>query len=350
MYALATGFPAQCLRALEIAEAAIIPGGGEAIRHVVLTGLGGSAAGGDFAKVLFDIEGRVPMSVNRDYALPAWVGPDTLVLATSYSGNTEETLAAFADATGKGARIIVVTSGGELAALARARGVPVVAIPGGQPPRTALGFMLVPVLVAASRLGLLPAQDVRGAAQHMDRGLRAWVTDVPASQNPAKRLAASLHGALGVLYGLGSWPGVVAHRWKGQLNENAKQHVFAHVLPEMNHNEILGWEGAGRVGVARWVVLMLEDEDPGPRLAIRADATLDLIRTVAHVERVPAGGPTLLARMLSLALLGDFVSLYLAALNTVDPHAIRSIDAIKQRLGDTAQPPPGRGPGPVTDR
>jgi glucose/mannose-6-phosphate isomerase len=334
MYALATGFPEQCRAALRIAEGAPIGLEASGVRQVVLTGLGGSAAGGDFARAIFEAQARVPFSVNRDYSLPGYVGSDTLVFATSYSGNTEETLSAYADARRRGARIVVVTSGGELARRAAADHVPVVTIPGGQPPRTAMGFMLVPVLVAAAKLGLLPTQDIAGAANEAETASKVWRAESPTTANEAKRLAQALHGAVGVLYGLGGWPTVVAGRWKGQINENAKQHVFAHALPEMNHNEILGWEGAHRQGVARWVTLLLEDGTESDRMKLRAKVTLDLVSRAGEVHRVKATGTTLLAKMLSLALLGDFVSLYLAALNEEDPCTIRSIDQIKQALAD----------------
>ena len=334
MYGLAAGFPAQCLTALAIAEGTPIQLDASGLQQVILTGLGGSAAGGDFARALYEAEGRVPFAVNRDYTLPAYAGPATLVFAASYSGNTEETLSAYADARRRGARIVVVTSGGELARRAQQDGVPVISIPGGQPPRTAMGFMLVPVLVASAKLGLLPAQDVAGACAGMEESMRSWAAGSSLESNEAKRLAIALHGAVGVLYGLGSWPSVVAGRWKAQINENAKQHVFAHMLPEMNHNEILGWEGARHQGVARWVALLLEDRAEGERMALRARVTLDLISQAAEVHRVRGSGATLLGRMLSLALLGDFVSLYLAALNEVDPYTITSIDQIKQALTD----------------
>jgi glucose/mannose-6-phosphate isomerase len=334
MYALAVGFPEQCRAALRIAEntpVLMAPG----IGQVVLTGLGGSAAGGDFARALFEAQGSVPFGVNRDYTLPGYVGPDTLVFATSSSGNTEETLSAYADARRRGARIIVVTSGGELARRAAADGVPVITIPGGQPPRTAMGFMLVPVLVAASKLGLLPAQDIAGAADEAETAAANWATAVPTRANEAKRLALALHDGVAVLYGLGGWQAVVAGRWKGQINENAKQHVFSHALPEMNHNEILGWEGAAKIGVRRWVALLLEDGTESDRMKLRAKVTLDLVSRVGEVYRVKAEGTTLLARMLTLALLGDFVSLYLAALNDEDPYTIASIDKIKGALSKT---------------
>jgi glucose/mannose-6-phosphate isomerase len=335
MYDLAIGFPEQCRAALRIAESTPVELDATGVRNVVLTGLGGSAAGGDFARALFEAEGAVPFSVNRDYTLPGYVGPDTLVFATSYSGNTEETLSAYADARRRGARIVVVTSGGELARRAVANKVPVVTIPGGQPPRTAMGFMLVPVLVVAARLGLLPQQDVAAASRQAEDASRQWVKEVPLASNEAKQLALLLRDAVGVLYGLGGWQGVVAGRWKGQINENAKQHVFSHALPEMNHNEILGWEGAARLGVRHWVALLLEDGTESDRMQLRATVTLDLVAKAGAVHRVKAGGTTLLARMLTLALLGDFVSLYLAALNGEDPCTIGSIDQIKESLAGT---------------
>jgi len=334
MYALALGFPEQCRAALRIAESTPIGLNATGVRQVVLTGLGGSAAGGDFARALFEAQAKVPFSVNRDYTLPGYVGPETLVFATSYSGNTEETLSAYADARRRGARIIVVTSGGELARRAAADQVPVVTIPGGQPPRTAMGFMLVPVLVASAKLGLLPAQDIAGAASEMETASKAWRAESPTSVNEAKRLGLTLHGALGVIYGLGGWQTVVAGRWKGQINENAKQHIFSHALPEMNHNEILGWEGTARLGVRQWVTLLLEDGTESDRMKLRAQVTVDLVSRAGQAYRVKASGSTLLAKMLSLALLGDFVSLYLAALNEEDPYTIDSIDQIKQSLSN----------------
>ncbi|HEX5635187.1 MAG TPA: bifunctional phosphoglucose/phosphomannose isomerase [Gemmatimonadales bacterium] len=332
MYDLALRFPSQCREALRLAEAAALPSDGTGIRLVVVTGLGGSAAGGDFARALFEAGGRVPCLVNRDYGLPHFVGSDTLVIATSYSGNTEETLAAYADALRKGARLLAVTSGGELARRAAQDGVPVVRIPAGQPPRTAMGFMLVPVLVACARLGLLPAQDATGAAAHCEACLGAWRAETPSDRNEAKQLAAALHDAMGAIYGLGGWQSVVASRWRGQVNENAKQIVLTHAFPELDHNEIIGWEGATR-SAPRWTALVLQDGEESDRMRLRAEVTEAILAPTAPVRRVTATGPTLLARMLSLALLGDFVSLYLAALNGEDPYVIRSIDRIKDELG-----------------
>ncbi|MCX7800525.1 MAG: bifunctional phosphoglucose/phosphomannose isomerase [Fimbriimonadales bacterium] len=330
MLRLTEEFPNQCRRALEIARSSALPESVGDPKLVVLTGLGGSAAGGDFARALFEAQAKVPFVVNRDYALASFVGPDTLVFAASYSGNTEETLAAYDDARAKGAKIVVVTNGGKLAAKAQQVGVPCVIIPAGQPPRTALGYLLIPVVYACERFGLLPAQDYEAAFALLDQCRSDWT--VEAADNPAKRLAAALHGKLGLLYGLGSWQAIVANRWKAQINENSKNMAFANAFPELNHNEILGWVGADRQGVASWVVALLQDGSESAKMQARARVTSELTSKVAEWHTVEARGGTLLQKMLSLTYFGDFVSLYLAALNGVDPENIDWINVLKSEL------------------
>lgn len=332
MYALTVGFPDQVAQALEVARAAVVPPVGRSAKQVVLTGLGGSAAGGDFTRALFDAFGKVPFVVSRDYSLPHWVGPDTLVFATSYSGNTEETLASYADAKSRGCPLVCVTSGGKLAELAVADGHPLVTIPAGQPPRTALGYLFVPVVALCESFGLLPAQDWPAAVSLIQDCVAQWSVDVPFDANPTKRLAQALHGRLSVIYGLGSWQGLVANRWKGQIDENAKNMTFAHAYPELCHNEVLGWVKAHEQGVASWVSVVLQDGTESAKMKKRAEVTARLIKGTASTETVSAQGDTLLERMLSLTLFGDFVSLYLAALNGVDPENIDSINILKAEL------------------
>lgn len=330
MFDLTVAFPDQCRRALEIAQSVSIPAMQPS--NIVLTGLGGSAAGGDFAKACFDADGSIPFTVNRDYHLPSWVDSHTVVFATSYSGNTEETLSAYADAVQAGARRIVITSGGKLAALAEADGSPVIRIPGGQPPRTALGFMLVPVLQACSALGWLDDLPFDKTFALLDRCVADWGVEVPVEDNPAKQLAIALQGKVSVLYGLGGWQAIVANRWKGQINENSKNMTFANAFPELNHNEILGWVQADRQGVEAWACVVLEDGTESAKMQARRDITSRLIASVAETHRVRARGESLLERMMSLVLMGDFVSLYLAALNGVDPENIDSINVLKSEL------------------
>lgn len=332
MLRLTEEFPSQCRRALAIARDAELPELEARPSLCMLTGLGGSAAGGDFTRAIFEAQGSAPFLVNRDYHLPNYVGLGDVVFATSYSGNTEETLSAYAEAKSSGARIICVTSGGKLAELATADGNALIQIPGGQPPRTALGFMLIPVLVAAERLRLIPAQDYEAAFDLLDSLVPKWSVDAEFGSNPAKRLAEELQGKLSVIYGLGSWQAIVANRWKGQINENSKNMTFANAFPELNHNEILGWVKAHEQGVASWVGVVLEDGTESEKMKTRAKVTEKLVGETAKFHHVQAQGETLLAKMLSLALLGDFVSLYLAALNEVDPENIDAINVLKSEL------------------
>ncbi len=332
MYGLTATFPDQCAKALEIARSAPVPSGRTRPDLVVLSGLGGSAAGGDFVKALFEAQGKVPFLVNRDYHLPAYCGPGTLVVVVSYSGNTEETVSAYLDARGRGCPIIVVASGGKLAEMAREDGFPLVLIPGGQPPRTALAYLFVPVLAVCETLGLLPAQDYDALFAVLREGVAKWGVETPADQNPAKRLAETLHGKVSVLYGLGPWQGAVANRWKGQINENSKNMTFSHTFPELCHNEILGWVKADGQGVASWVTVVLQDGTESAKMKKRAEVVARLTDGVTTTVHAHALGSALVERIISLTLLGDFVSLYLAALNGVDPETIDSINTLKNEL------------------
>jgi glucose/mannose-6-phosphate isomerase len=332
MYRLTEGFPDQCRQALSIARAVEIGELHTQPSLAMLTGLGGSAAGGDLVRAVFESVGSTPFIVNRDYKLPHFVGLGDLVFCASYSGNTEETLSAYANAKKNGAHIVCVTSGGKLAEVARSDGNTVIVIPGGQPPRTALGFMFVPVLSACERFGLIPAQDSEAAFTLLDQCVAKWGVEVPFAKNQAKQLAAELHGRVAVLYGLGSYQAVVANRWKGQINENSKNMAFANGFPELNHNEILGWVKANEQGVAHWVGVVLEDGTESAKMKTRARVTKELIGDKAEFVHVRAEGETLLERMLSLTFFGDFLSLYLAALNEVDPENIDAINVLKSEL------------------
>lgn len=332
MFGLFCAFPDQIERAVSIAQQAALPKWAAKPDLVMLTGLGGSAAGGDFVKCLFEAEARVPFLVNRDYHLPAYVGPGTVVFACSYSGNTEETLSAYAGAKSMGASIIAITNGGKLAEMARADGFPLIQVPAGQPPRTALGFLLMPVVVACAQMGLIPTPDYAKLVNFLKACVAQWAVDVPFETNPTKQLAQALHGKLSVLYGLGPWQAIVANRWKGQINENAKVMTFGNAFPELNHNEILGWVKASEQGVQRWAAVVLEDGTESAKMRKRAEVTLKLIAPVCEAHRVQAPGQALIERMLGLALYGDFVSLYMAALNAVDPENIDWINVLKGEL------------------
>ncbi len=338
MLGLVLKFPEQCRQAIQIGKSLEVKSPPEQeVREIVVTALGGSAIGGDFARALADQVGTVPLIVNRDYSLPHWVGPHTLVIAGSYSGNTEETLAAYANAQSAGAQIAVITSGGMIKELAEADGHTVALVPGGQPPRSATGYMFFPMLALLSKLGLLAhdfERDIDEMLERLDKLAADFGPEVPAERNPAKQLAIALSGKLPVVYGTQGYRGAVAVRWKGQFNENAKQAAFANVFPEQNHNEILAWTLATRQA-QNWSVILLRDPaeiSETPRIARRVEVTRELIAPSAEIHEVWAEGKSLLARMFHLIYFADFVTVYLAYLNDICPTDIGSIDHLKEEL------------------
>jgi glucose/mannose-6-phosphate isomerase len=263
------------------------------------------------------------------YELPPGTGPETLVLCSSYSGDTEETLAAYDAAKAVDAPRLVATTGGTLAARARADGVPVVPLPGGFQPRAAVGYALVTALEAAALCWAAPAirDEVEAAAALAGRLAAEWGPDGP-EDGDAKRLARALHGSIPLVVG-GGLTAAVAYRWKTQLNENAELPAFAGELPEHDHNEVVGWAATDR----RLAAVFLEDPDGDERLARRFAVTAELAEEgAAAVERVPARGDSRLERLISLVLLGDLVSLYVAVLRGVDPVHVKAIDRLKERL------------------
>jgi glucose/mannose-6-phosphate isomerase len=286
-----------------------------------------------------EASGTVPLLVNRDYDLPAFVGPHSLVVAMSYSGNTEETLSAFRQAKQAGAQRVAITSGGQLKALADAEDVRVAVVPGGQPPRSAMGYMFFPLLGLLLNSGLL-RMDSQPAIEEtlamLDTMEGELGPEIPTAQNPAKQMAISLVNRIPVVYGSKGYRGAVAVRWKGQFNENAKQAAFANVLPEQNHNEILAWTLAKRQA-PHWAVLFLRDEkDESSRIALRVEVAKRLVQPAADIHEIWAQGEALLARIFSLIYYADFVTVYLAYLNGVCPTEIAGIDTLKAELTQLA--------------
>src|SRR4051795_2996372 len=286
--------------------------------RLVAAGMGGWSMGGALARAALGDTASRPILAARAYGLPPWTTPDTTVLCASYSGETEETLACYEAAGALGATRVVATSGGRLAELARADGVPVIPVAGGLQPRAAVAYMTVAALEVAARCGAGPrcASDIDVAAEHLEELVVEWGPE-SAEDSQAKALARSLVGTVPVIYGAGSTT-TIAYRWKTQLNENAKVPAFWQELPEADHNELVGWSGAGELG--RFSALFLEDSDTHPRIADRVELTEGLVRdAAAGTFRVPTRGPTSFERVFSLVLLGDLVSVSLAPLRGVDP-------------------------------
>jgi glucose/mannose-6-phosphate isomerase len=330
--------PEHLRAALARAQAAELDRGSPA-SCLVVAGMGGSAIGADLARGVNGADARGQIMVVRGYELPSWVPRDAAVLCASYSGNTEETLAVYEQAAGL--RRIVATTGGRLAELARRDGVEMIRLPSGLQPRAAVAYALVVALEVGAAVGVCGsrAADLEGAAQLAAALAGVWGPDAP-EDSLAKELAHGLHGTVPQISGAGSTE-AIAYRWKTQINENAKMPCSAHHLPELDHNEIVGWQRAGELG--RFSAVFLDDVSLDARLRRRIELTYHLVAPrAAACYRVRAIGDSPLERVLSLVLLGDLVSLYLAVLAGLDPSPVRLIEQFKISLaamGPTSRVP-----------
>jgi glucose/mannose-6-phosphate isomerase len=303
-----------------------LPGG------LVVCGMGGSAIGGDLAVAALGDRATRPIATVRGYGLESWTAPDSLVLCASYSGNTEETLACFDAAGAAGTQRVALTTGGKLADAARAEDVPVIGAPAGMQPRAAVLYMTVGALECAALCGAAPGlrSEIDMAAALLGSLVGEWGPD-GAEDSEAKAIARELRGTVPVVHGSGP-TAAVARRWRTQINENAKAAAFWSELPEADHNEICAWE-RGR-DAAPLVGVFLVDPDQHPRVHSRIALTAaEVERSGAPVITVGARGESRLERVLSLVLLGDLVSVYLAVLEGVDPTPVEPIERFKAALG-----------------
>ncbi len=328
------GLPEQCRDAWKTARGLELPRSYQEIDRIAVLGMGGSAIAGDLWRALLERECAVPVFNVRSYDLPPYVDERTLVIASSFSGDTEEVLSAFGQALALAAPKIVVTTGGQLLATARANGVPSFTFDYEGEPRSALGWSLMPLLSIAESLRLMPgvATDVDEAAAVLDALVQEIAEDVPAAGNPAKRMARDLQGRLPVVYGAG--PLIeVARRWKAQLNESGKSWASFDDLPEIHHNAIIGYSFPHEIA-SRTAVVFLESADlVHQRVQLRYGFTKDLLRRAGvAAHSVEARGVSALAQMLSLVLFGDYVSAYLAFLYGEDPTPTAVIDELKAWL------------------
>ncbi len=323
--------PTQVRDAWAIAGRAQIPPSYSDVRNIVVSGMGGSAIGGDLAAAILAGELRVPMHVHRDYGLPAYVGRDSLVVASSYSGGTEETLSAFEEARKRGARIVAITTGGHLQDLASAAGVPVVTFSYKARPRATLGYSLTLVLGVLSKMGL--ARDMSADVEEAlaDVGKLQERVHEGARTNDAKKLAAAIAGKVVFVYGAGVM-GVMARRVKGQWNENAKNWSAFDVLPELDHNAVVGFPHPAIAKQALAVLILRSSHDLG-RHRVRWEVTKELLDQAGiehHSLELP--GRTALSEVLQMTYMTDHVSFYVALLNGADPSPNTSIDFLKDRL------------------
>jgi glucose/mannose-6-phosphate isomerase len=333
MYQWIKDFPKQIEESVRIGKEAKIKLNVKGVQNIVLTGLGGSAIGGDLLRSYLVKELDIPFAVNRYYTLPEFVGRNTLVIVSSYSGNTEETISAHKEAMKRKARILCISTGGETARMAKKFKQPWIQIPPGLSPRAALGYSFFPLLVVLSRLGFIKPKDrdIKETIQLLKiKSLSFGNPESP--ENAPLKLAERLKGKLPVIYSPAEHLDTVNIRWRGQIAENAKQLSSGHVLPEMNHNELVGWKVLTDL-MKHMHVIFLKDFGTYKRVAIREGITKQVVSMYAgEVTEVASEGRGLLARLFSLIYFGDWVSLYLAILNNENPEPVAIIDYLKSEL------------------
>jgi glucose/mannose-6-phosphate isomerase len=333
MYDRLVNFHAQVEDAVRIGKETRLRLGVKGVTSIVLTGMGGSAIGGDLLRSYLATELRVPFVVNRHYVLPGFVDRRSLVIVSSYSGNTEETIAAHRDGIKRNARILCITTGGEIERLAVRHRQPIIRIPSGLQPRAALGYSFFPLLLALSRLGFAKQRtnDIRETIGLLRSKARLY-GEPDAPDNAPLRLARQLKGTLPIVYSSAEHFDVIGLRWREQICENAKKLAFGHVIPEMNHNELVGWK-IGAEAMRQMEVVFLRDRKTYGRIAKREEITKEIIsRYALHASEVWSEGRSLLARMFSLISFGDWVSFYLAILNNEDPTPVMVIEQLKGEL------------------
>jgi len=335
MYDLLLSFPVQVDTAYAIGQRCPLPEvKPSSVKNIVVAGMGGSAIGGDLARSYLAEDLKIPFLICRNYTLPGFVGPDSLVVASSYSGNTEETLEAYQQAKDTGATLLAITTGGKLADKATSDGIPLIKIPPRLPPRAALGYSFVPLLVSLWRMKLAPdrCMDFFEGEHILKEGVEEYKIEVPAEENLAKEMAANLHRRLPIIYSATDHFDAVAVRFKGQLCENSKMLSFFNFFPEFNHNELVGWNKLYDLQ-PHLAVVILRDEDDHHRIRRRMELVKGIVEGLdVPVYELESKGGCLLERMFSLIQLGDFISFYLAILNEVDPTPVKVIDYLKTEL------------------
>lgn len=303
--------------------------------HLILwSGMGGSAIGGDLIASYIEGQSQVPVLINRHYKIPACVNKNSLAVISSYSGNTEETISSYKEAKRRGASILAISSGGKLVDWAIRDKAMLIVIPRHLPPRCALGYLSIPVLVAFSKLGLIQLNntEIREATSVLAKLRNKFKPDSAIKTNFPLRLARELRGKIPLIYGSADHFGPVAYRWRGQFAENAKMLSSHHLFAEMNHNEIEAFEPFSAVP-RDVVVIMLKDKADHPRIKRRMEVISDIIRKKGvKVIEVNSIGQGLLARLLSCIYIGDWVSFYLAVMNKIDPTPVHRIAYLKRRL------------------
>jgi len=327
MLAKLLGFPQQCRQAYSFSEKTKTI---ERPSKIIFCGMGGSAIGGDVIKAICENTSSIPVFVNREYFLPLWADETTLVIIVSYSGNTEETISALEGGINSNCKILCISSNGKIETLTYKYNIPFIKIPAGYPPRCAFGYLLFPCYKILTNLKIVSSlpSDIFDMIDKWTAGFSPEIED-----NLALMIAQKIHNKIPLLYSENSlFPATL--RWKTQLAENSKSFSFANILPEMNHNEIMAWRYPEWF-IKKTVPIFIESGREHPRTKVRIEITKEIISGVQPgIITINAEGNSLIANLLYLVILGDWVSFYLAVLNSVNPTEINEINLLKQQMGD----------------
>ena len=304
------------------------------IDNILILGMGGSAIGGDIVRTYIQDQCNIPIIVNRTYNIPKWVNGNSLVIASSYSGNTEETISAFQQSLDVGARIIVLSTGGKLSEKALSHNLDLITIPEGYQPRAALGFSISFLILLLDKLNLSnnsPSYALEEAVKKLIKFKDNFKSEI----NPATAIASRIYNKLPVIYGSDEIMGIIGLRFRGQLQENAKMMAFHNVIPEQNHNEIEGWS-CNKDKLKEMCIIWLKDKDDHPQVKKRMDITYTLLSSQTGTQEIiEVEGDSKLERMLKLIHYTDWISYYVALHNQVDPTPVNRISALKKELNQS---------------
>lgn len=332
MLSLVGKLPDMMAEGWALSEKIDLPKAGK-LNNLVIAGMGGSAISGDIVAIMLRYTADIPVFVNRNYGCPKFVGSGTLFIAVSYSGNTEETLSAFKEAIQKGARIVSISSGGELKELSKKNGIPLIEIPKGLPPRAALGYLLSAIMCVIQKSGAASLkEDLDETKKLLKQLIRKYCASCGSRENEVKQMAIRLNGKTPVIFASEGTTYAAGLRWKTQLNENGKVTAILSVFPELDHNDIVNFSQL-RQGEHKYSFVILRDQGDPERMKKRIEVTKSLISgNVGGIIEVWSQGESLLARIMSLIIYGDYLSVYLAALAGIDPTPVEIIEKLKKEL------------------
>ncbi|MEO8514103.1 MAG: bifunctional phosphoglucose/phosphomannose isomerase [Ignavibacteria bacterium] len=333
IFGVIAAFPEQIKQAIDIGSNIDIELDVSGIKNIIITGLGGSAIGGDLLRSYLQYEIKVPVQLNRNYYIPAYANEHTLVIASSYSGDTEETVSAYNDAKSKGCKIVCISAGGNLTVMAENDKNFVVKVPRGYQPRCALAFSFFTMLLFFIKLKFIASrdEDIQKVIERMKEKSGIY-SDLQTQPNPAVKIAEHLNGRIPIIYSSNDLLDVVNLRWRGQFAENAKTLAFGNYFPELNHNEIVGWQENSDF-LRNFALIYLLDREDNPRILKRQKITKEILEPYRGIDiEIESEGSSKLERIFDLIYLGDWISFYLAVINKVDPAPIEKINILKNKL------------------